>query len=79
MSIQLENKWIKSGQGLEAQFCHNRVNQPKDNGKWKLTIPSTSLTSTDANSHDSAGKLQENSSVIQETSKTMNTCRGPID
>lgn len=26
--------------------------------KQKLTVPSTSLTSTDANSHESAGKLQ---------------------
>lgn len=25
----------------------------------KLTVPKTSLTSTDANSHESAGKLQE--------------------
>lgn len=26
----------------------------------KLTVPKTSLTSTDANSQDNAGKLQEN-------------------
>lgn len=32
--------------------------------RMRLTVPKTSLTSTDANSQDSAGKLQEDWEVL---------------
>ena len=49
-------------------------NRNTQNWKPKLTVPNTSLTSTDANSHERAGKLQEisqNQTSIYEDTATI--------
>ena len=55
----LEWKYINEFMIKLENFIHGEK-QPKKIEMWKLTVRSISLTSTNSNSHDSVGKLQEN-------------------